>query len=260
MNLKRSAFTIPGLMLVSGSAYASGGIPHFINYYEMITTKFGLDHHFMVVLSALLVIILLFLIGSIFSKSVNSKLEGGDLTPDGKFSLSLMVEVVMDFVYSLTKDQCGKEYKKYFGLLSSIFLFILVCNLTGLIPGFPPATESMSTNVAIGLVAFVVYNVSGFKEHGLGYIKQFMGPVIFIAPLFFCIELFSHFSRPLSLGLRLTGNIFGDHLLLGVFTGLFPFVIPSVLMFFGLLVACVQSFVFTLLTGIYISMAISHDH
>jgi len=258
MNLKKS-YIAAFLLLTSEAAFASGGLPHFISYYQIIVDSFGINPKFIPVLSSALVLFLLFIGGTIFSSSVKSSLAG-DVTPSGKFSLSLMVEMAMDIVHSLAKDQCGKKFLNYFTLLSTIFLFILVCNLTGLIPGFPPATENMSTNVAIGLVAFVVYNISGIKEHGISYIKQFMGPVIFIAPLFFCIEVFSHLSRPLSLGLRLTGNIFGDHLLLAVFTGLVPFVVPAVLMFFGLLVACIQSFVFTLLTGIYISMAISHDH
>jgi F-type H+-transporting ATPase subunit a len=148
----------------------------------------------------------------------------------------------------------------FFGFLAAIFLFVLTCNLTGLIPGFPPPTVSMDTNLGMGFIVFLVYNYAGFKEHGMAYLKHFAGPVIYIAPLFFCIELVSHASRPLSLSLRLVGNIYGDHTLLGIFTGLSYIVFPALLMFFGLLVAVVQSFVFTLLSGIYISMAISHDH
>jgi F-type H+-transporting ATPase subunit a len=193
-----------------------------------------------------------------FSASVAA--SGQDVEPNGRFSLRFLVESLMEFVLGIAKDNCGHEYRKFFPFLATLFIFILACNLSGLIPGFPPPTESMDTNVAMGLIVFLVYNWAGLKEHGSGYIKHFLGPVVFIAPLYFCIEIVSHLSRPLSLGLRLMGNIFGDHTLLGVFTSLSYIVLPALLMFFGLLVAVVQSFVFMLLTGIYISMAISHDH
>jgi F-type H+-transporting ATPase subunit a len=109
-------------------------------------------------------------------------------------------------------------------------------------------------------VVFVTYNYAGIKEHGTHYIKQFLGPVVFLMPLMFLIETVAHLARPVSLSLRLLGNIFGDHLVLSVFTGLTYVILPSFLLFFGLLVASIQSFVFTLLSSIYISLAISHDH
>jgi F-type H+-transporting ATPase subunit a len=102
--------------------------------------------------------------------------------------------------------------------------------------------------------------LAGIKEHGAGYIHQFTGPILFAAPLMLIIETVSHLARPFSLSLRLMGNIFGDHILLQVLTGLTIFVVPGLIMFFGLLVACIQSFIFTLLSGVYISMAVSHDH
>ena len=144
--------------------------------------------------------------------------------------------------------------------MCGLFLFILVSNLTGLVPGFVPSTESINTNLAMGLMVYVIYNLAGIKEHGWAYVKQFLGPVWWLAPLFFCIEFISHLARPMSLSLRLYGNIFGDHLVLSVFTGLTWLVLPAFLLFFGLLVAVLQSFVFTLLTGIYLSLALSHDH
>src|SRR5690606_25338735 len=146
-----------------------------------------------------------------------------------------VVDMLMDVVHGLGKDNCGKNYVNYLPLLAGLFVYILVCNLTGLIPGCRPATETMYGKVAMGVGVFLVYNYAGLREHGPSYFKQFLGPAIFIAPLFLGIEIFSHLSRPLSLGLRLTGNIFGDHMLLGVFTGLTVFVFPAVLMFFGLL-------------------------
>ncbi len=245
--------------VLSSQAFAAGGLPKFIDYYDLIVVKtVGLSSEFKLVAGSLFVLFLTCIIGILFKSSVER--AGDDVSPPSKFSLRVLVESIFDMLYGLSKDQCGHNFKSFLPILSGIFFFVLIANLTGLIPGFPPPTESMSTNVAIGLVAFIVYNFAGLKEHGPSYIKQFMGPVWWLVPLIFFIELFSHMSRPLSLGLRLMGNIYGDHMLMAVFTKLTWFVMPSLLLFFGLLVSVIQSFVFTLLTSIYISMATSHDH
>jgi F-type H+-transporting ATPase subunit a len=248
------------LLGFSSLAQASegGGIPHQISYYGIIADRLNLGEPWVPTIGALFVTVVLLLAGLKFKASIAA--DGANVAPDGKFSLRFLFEGILEFALGIAKDNCGDAYRKFFPFLAGLFVFILACNLSGLIPGFPPPTESMDTNVAMGIIVFLVYNYAGLKEHGGGYIKHFLGPVAFIAPLYFCIEIVSHLSRPLSLGLRLMGNIFGDHTLLGVFTSLSYIVLPALLMFFGLLVAVVQSFVFTLLTGIYISMAISHDH
>jgi len=243
---------------LSGTAFAAGGIPHAVDYYSMILYALGQDKMWAPTVGAVFVLILLTLMGLYFKSSLEA--DGSNIEPKGTFSLRFVLEGILGFVLGIAKDNCGVQYRSYFGFLAALFLFILTCNVTGLIPGFPPPTVSMDTNLSMGLIVFLVYNYAGVKEHGGSYIKHFAGPVILIAPLFFCIELVSHASRPLSLSLRLVGNIYGDHTLLGIFTGLSYIIFPAVLMFFGLLVAVVQSFVFTLLSGIYISMAISHDH
>jgi len=239
-------------------AGGGGGVAETINFYHMALHALHLDPMWEPTLGGLACLALLVLLGSAFRRSVLKDVD--DVVPSGRFSLRFVFEEILEFVVGLAKDNTGAKYRNYLPFLAALFLYILVCNLSGLIPGFPPPTETMDNNVAIGLTVFLVYNVAGVKEHGAGYIKHFLGPVAFIAPLFFCIELVSHFSRPLSLGLRLAGNIYGDHTLLGVFTSISYLVFPAFLLFFGLLVAVVQSFVFTLLSGIYISMAISHDH
>ncbi len=246
-----------GLLSLSDVAFAAG-IPHTINYYGIVADKLHIAPKWEPTIGAVLVLGVVTLMGVYFKSSLAKSKD--DIAPSGKFSLRFILEGVLEFLHGLSKDNCGEHFRKYMPFLSALFIFILTANLSGLIPGFPPPTESMDTNVAMGLIVFLVYNVAGLKEHGFGYVKHFLGPVAAIAPIFFCIELVSHGSRPLSLGLRLAGNIYGDHTLLGVFTGLSYIVLPAILMFFGLLVAVVQSFVFTLLTGIYISMAISHDH
>ncbi len=238
-------------------ALASDSVPKFINYYSIILHKLHLDHIWQPTVGSILVTGVVLVVGLRFRSSLQSDSE---IVPSGKFSLRFLLEGILDVCHSLGKDNCGANHRNYLPFLASLFIFIMFCNLSGLVPGFPPPTENMSHNVALGAVAFVVYNYAGIKEHGPAYIKTLMGPLLAIAPLFFCIELVSHASRPLSLGLRLAGNIFGDHMLLGVITGLSKLVLPSALMFFGLLVAVMQSFVFTLLSALYISMAISHDH
>lgn len=263
LRLKKSAMKFSRFIAVSGSllalpAHAAGGVPHTIDYYEIVLHALHIDKMWIPTVGALFVTLLLVLIGVYFKSSLSS--DGDDVEPKGTFSLRFVIEGILEFILSLAKDSCGDQYRKFFGFLATLFLFILLCNLTGLIPGFPPATLSMDTNLAMGVVVFLVYNFAGLKEHGVSYIKHFLGPVILIAPLFFCIELVSHASRPISLSLRLVGNLYGDHTLLGIFTGLSYIIFPALLLFFGLLVAVVQSFVFTLLSGIYISMAISHDH
>ena len=235
-----------------------GGVAHFINYYGMLLHSLHIDHAWEPTVGGILCLLVIVACGLYYRASVTK--DAGDVVPSGKFSLRFLIEEALEFVVGIAKDNTHESYLSFFPFLAAIFIYIVVCNLSGLIPGFPPPTETMDNNVAVGICVFLVYNLAGIREHGGAYIKHFLGPVAFIAPLFFCIELVSHFSRPLSLGLRLTGNIYGDHTLLGVFTSLSYLVFPALLMFFGLLVAVVQSVVFTLLSGIYISMAISHDH
>ena len=246
---------------LSTRALASGG-SEAVEWYPAILHNLGLTetmaHRFAPVATTALVTVILFVLGVYFSKKIST--AGDDLIPDQRFSLRGLVEVVLDFIYGLAKDNCGHDFRGFLPLLATLFLVILVGNLTGLVPGFTPATLDISSNLAMGLIVFIVYNVAGFREHGFAYLKQFWGPVSAIGPLFVFIEMVSHLSRPFSLSLRLAGNIFADHLILSVFTGLTYVIAPSLLMFFGLLVAGMQSFVFTLLTSIYISMAISHDH
>lgn len=247
----------PSLFAEEKSSHAEG---HF-DFYSSLLHQLGLKDDLIPIwsplLSGLFTLFIVTVIGFIFCSSIAKE---KDITPDGKPSLRSFTETVLDLVYGIAKDNCGPNFEKYLGLLGGLFIFILVCNLSGLVPGLPPASENMGANLAMGLTAFIVYNYAGIKEHGFSYVKQFMGPMIVLAPLFIFIELISHAARPLSLSLRLVGNIYADHLMLGLFTDLTKVIVPAVLLLFGLLVAVVQSFIFTLMTAIYISMAISHDH
>jgi F-type H+-transporting ATPase subunit a len=262
--MKKSFFILFLLSLCFHSvAWASGGGVKIISYYELILEHFGLDEHsiheWVPAIGGMVTLILLTLIGFVYKRRVEAL--GENVCPDGTFSIRTIVDTILDFIADLAKTIIGEHhYRSFLPLLCGLFLFIFVSNLTGLIPGFVPSTESINTNLAMGLSVFLVYNFAGFKEHGSHYLKQFVGPVVFLMPLMIIIELVAHLARPVSLSLRLYGNIFGDHLVLSVFTGLTYLVFPAFLLFFGLLVASLQSFVFTLLSSIYISMAMSHDH
>lgn len=250
-------FAVLSILIFESVAYGSQNIPDFINYYQMIAEKFGFPQESISILASLFTFLLCLIVGLCFRRAIE---RSSDEVPSSQVSLRNFVEMVMDLIYSLSKEHCGLHYRNFLPLMSGLFIFILISNLSGLVPGLPPATEDFNMNLAMGIIVFFCYHYAGLKEHGGAYIKQFTGPFLLLAPLFLMIEMISHGVRPLSLAFRLLANIFCDHLLLGVFSGLIPLLVPTLFLFFGLLVAIIQSFVFTLLTGIYINMAVSHDH
>lgn len=186
--------------------------------------------------------------------------EGG-LVPDDHWSFKNFFEIIAESLYKLTESVIGHhEAPTYFPIIGTLFLFIFASNLVGLIPGFLPPTENFNTTLGLGIFVFLYYNYAGLRAHGISYLKQFMGPVLWLAPLMFIIEVASHIFRPLSLALRLRGNIMGDHVVLGVFSGLVPYLLPVIFYGLGVFVAFIQAFVFCLMTMVYISLSISHDH
>ena len=211
------------------------------------------------ILGSILVLIFLTLAG-LAIKSALSKEDS--VLPDEKFSIRTIFEILtIDFLFDLFTNMLGSKEnaKKYFPLLGASFFFILFANFLGIIPGFLPPTGNFNVPVACALVIFVMYNFYGFKENGLAYLKHFAGPVIFLAPLMFIIEVISHFVRPVSLSLRLFMNITGDHLILGVFTNLVHYIIPAIFIGLGIFVSFLQAFIFTVLSAIYISLATAHE-
>ncbi len=200
----------------------------------------------------------LFLIALIGRKALGTGDSSVELSD--KLSVKGFFEAYMDFIGNLADLVIGHGGRKFIPMFASIFLLIWINNLLGLVPGMTPATDNINTTVAAGLFVFIAYNIHGFKEHGISYLKQFMGPLLILSPLMIVIELVSHFVRPVSLGLRLQGNMLGDHTVLGIFLDLVPFLIPVIFYFIGLFVCTMQAFVFTMLSMIYVSMAISHDH
>ncbi|OGQ83044.1 MAG: ATP synthase F0 subunit A [Deltaproteobacteria bacterium RIFCSPLOWO2_12_FULL_60_19] len=208
--------------------------------------------------TALVVMGALVALAFVFRRSVSSAKD--PVVPEERLSVRNAMEVLVEIVVGLSDSIIGKKGRKYVPLFGSLFLFILLANLSGLIPGFTPPTSSFLNNLGMGLIVFVAYHYFGVREHGAGYFKQFMGPVLFLAPLFIVIELFSHVFRPVSLSIRLYGNMFGDHLVLEIFSNLTKLVVPVLFYILGTLVSVIQAAVFTILSVIYVAMAISHEH
>jgi F-type H+-transporting ATPase subunit a len=174
--------------------------------------------------------------------------------------LQNFMEVVISGIENLIDETMGHKGRAYFPLIATFALFILVSNLVALIPGFYPPTANLNTNAALALTVFAMTHIIGFKEHGVGYLKHFMGPILVLAPLMFIIEIIGHLARPLSLSLRLFGNMYGHEIVLMIFFGLVPFLLPIPMMMMGVLVAFIQTFVFTLLAMIYIAGALEEAH
>ncbi len=198
---------------------------------------------------------------------------GGGVVPDEGVTLRNIVEVVVDGLANLARDVMGEEWRRYFPLVGAIFAFIVLSNLLGLVPGFGGATSDVNTTTAWALISFCAYNYIGIRKHGWGYVKLFMGPALFdlklggrifhvrpLTPLFLPLEIVLHLARILTLSVRLLANMFADHTLVAVWITLVPIAIPAVFMALGLLVAILQGFVFSLLTMIYISLALEDDH
>lgn len=228
---------------------------HF-NWTQLIP---GVGHHYIHVATLMIVSLVLILMG-LRAKATLGQGETA-VIPTNKLSIRGIFEVLTEFIGKLADQVIGHHHGHHFApYFASIFTFVLFNNLVGLIPGMTPATDNFNTTFALGIFSFLAYNIIGIKEGGLGYLKHFLGPVIWLAPLMLAIEIISHLIRPLTLGLRLANVMTGDHAVLTVFLGLFPVgpAIPFYLM--GMLVSVIQAFVFTLLSMVYIALATAHDH
>ena len=198
----------------------------------------------------------------VFAASVYRRLSATEsaIAPEEGVTARNLAEVVTEAILGMAESVLGHGAERYVPLLGSFFVFILLCNLLGLVPGFSPPTSSFSITLGLGLVSFAAYHVSGIREHGPKYVKQFLGSVVFIAPLMLVVELFSHAFRPVSLGIRLFANMFADHAVVSIFIDKTKLVIPVAFYCLGAFVCVVQAFVFTMLSAIYIALAVSHEH
>ncbi len=234
--------------LAGGGFTWLGGLSHSVHVPEHVVT--------------FILVGIVLCIGGLIYRSKVSKISDV-VIPDRGITFRNITELYGQFIMGQCKAVLGeREASKYFPFVATTFLVILVCNLVGLIPGFLPPTEHLSTTLALGVFSFIYYNYKGCKEQGtLNYVKHFAGPLWYLAFLIFPIEIISNCIRPLSLALRLRSNMMGDHIVLSVFSGLAPLVVPIIFMILGLLVSFIQAYVFTILSMVYISLAVSHhDH
>ncbi len=170
-------------------------------------------------------------------------------------------EMIHEAIGSQAEQIIGHGYQRFQAYVTCIFLFVLLNNLSGLIPGITAPTTSMMVTLGLAIPTFLYYNFQGIREQGLiGYIKHFAGPVWWMAWLILPIELVSHIARIMSLSVRLYANMFAGDLVTLVFFSLFPVGIPAIFLGLHVFVSLIQAFVFMLLTMIYLSLAVAHEH
>jgi len=170
-------------------------------------------------------------------------------------------EIVISGMEEFMVDITGDEGRWFFPLIATVFIYIAVCNLSGLLPGFFPPTASLNTTASCALVVVIFTHIIGLKYHGVKYIKHFLGPIWWMAPIIFPIEVIGHLARIMSLSFRLFGNMMGHELVLGILFMLAgAFFAPLPIMAMGIFVALVQAFVFFLLAIMYFSGAMEHAH
>jgi len=238
---------------------------------ESLQHMFG-DHTFFAVLAA--VSLLLFAL-----KAHHALAKASDpVVPAAELDSRNIAELIVQLIVSQSDAIIGKAGRKYVPFYGTFFFYILFSNLMGLLPGFAAPTGNLNTTIGLALVSFMGYNFIAVREMGSAYIKEFIGPMTslpgssllsklaFLPVLllsvcfFFILESFSHVFRPVSLSLRLFGNMMGDHQVIGAFISLTKLVVPVAFYFMGTLVSLIQAFVFTLLSMIYVALAISHGH
>ena len=227
---------------------------------------FGGDVHLLHVWALSFVVFVLLIFGLMTRSRVGKPEEA--VVPQDKFTPSTFTELMTSGVYNMMAAMMGKDAAKHFlPLIGACAFVIFFSNVLGLMPGFLPPTDNLNTTAAMAIVIFLATHVYGIKKQGfVNYFKHFLGPVIWLAPLIFVIELISHLVRPVTLAVRLTANMFADHAVLTVFLGLLiptmvwwiPLALPVYVL--GCVVVTVQTLVFCLLSTVYIAMAIEDTH
>src|SRR5450755_1509033 len=183
------------------------------------------------------------------------------LSVDQPGKLQLTFEAIYSFVSGEAHNAIGHGASKYLPFFGTVFLFILFCNLIGIVPGFESPTMAPSVPAGCAISTFCYYNLMGFREQGFGkYLAHFAGPMPFLAPLMVPIELISHMARPLSLTVRLYANMYAGEKVTLVFLSLTYFAVPAIFMGLHVFVSLLQAYIFMLLTMMYVSGAVSHDH
>jgi F-type H+-transporting ATPase subunit a len=223
---------------------------HPILFLDLLSGALGLHIPPHVTYTWLIMLILLGL-GVLASRAIS-------LVPAGAQNVfELIIGGLEEFMVDIT----GEEGRAFYPYIATCFLFILFCNLIGLLPGFFSPTANINTPLALALCTFVFTHYLGVKYHGVKYIKHFLGPIPWLAPLFLPIELIGHSARVLSLTLRLFGNIMGEDLVLAILLLLAgKFLAPLPMMFLAVFTSAVQAFIFTLLSMMYFAGSMEHAH
>ena len=207
-------------------------------------------------------LIALALLGRMALSTMSSKEGISKYYADESLSMRNVFELYVGFIKDLSDDLVGRKNTKiFFWFFGGLFLYILSCNLLGLLPNATSPSTSISNNIAMSLTVVVFFTIVGIRRQGFkGFFGHMMGPLLPLALIIFPIEFMGTFLiRPASLALRLAGNMNGDHTVLGVTYGLSPYILPIAAYGLGLFVSVVQSFVFTLLTVIYVVLSLEHD-
>jgi F-type H+-transporting ATPase subunit a len=186
------------------------------------------------------------------------------LSVENPGKLQIVLEDGIRAVQSMMHDYVGHKAPRYLAIVMTMFVFILTGNLMGLLPGLKSPTSSINVTLGCALTVAVYYHIQGIKEQGIGhYLMHFAAPPgapLFIAPIMLPIEIISHISRVLSLSLRLFGNIFAEDLVILILASIVPFFVPLPMMFLGIITALLQSYIFVLLTTIYLGGAVATEH
>ena len=200
--------------------------------------------------------LLLFLFSAIFFPLMRRSFS---MEKPGK--IQQILELSLEFLNAQMEEIIGHGGKRYLPLVATLGIFILLMNMIGLVPGFLSPTSNINVTVGCALTVFLYYNFLGIKKHGiLKYLKHFAGPIWWLAPLMFPIEIISHLARPFSLSVRLFANIFGEDLIILVFFSLVPFILPLPIMGLAIFTSFLQAFIFMVLTMIYVQGAIGEEH
>jgi F-type H+-transporting ATPase subunit a len=170
-----------------------------------------------------------------------------------------VAEMIVQMFESVVVDAIGPEGRKYVPVIGTVGIFIFGCNMIGLVPGLMSPTSKLNVTVGCALVVFFYYHAQGVRTQGLKYFKHFVGEIPALAPLMLPIEIISHFSRPVSLSMRLFCNIFAEELLIVIMASIIPFLLPLPFMAVAIFTSFIQAYVFVLLSCIYIAGAVAHE-
>jgi F-type H+-transporting ATPase subunit a len=208
------------------------------------------EHHLVVVSYSWFVMAMLALFSFLATRRM-STIPGG---------VQNVMETILGGFDDLVTETMGPEGRRFFPLIATLGLYILTSNLIGLLPGFESPTANLNTTVSVALVVFVTTHVVGIRLHGMKYIKHFLGPIWWLTPLMLVIEIVSHLARPLSLSVRLFGNIMGEDKVLAVVVLLVPFLVPLPVFVLMIFTSFIQTVVFMLLAMMYIAGAMEEAH